>query len=217
MKCTGITVHSLANSPGQRFIFNMCSFHLFSTLPSLFFWVRQEGTSFQQLLGNFKYSSTKKRAEDSEKRRGTPTIPRPSFDNYTEYLLTGGLSLCLLSHPTPLTFPLKHPHHFPSYCVYHVVLKGGTSHFQAWWRQKKRKMKKYIVKHGGEASFETQPLIWEPFQWGDEGASYCSPAEGLPFTKYLRKPDLSRLSEGQLSRLLLSWYGFTMGEQQSTN
>lgn len=39
--------------------------------------------------------------KNREKRRAPATIPRPSFTNYTEYLLTGGLSQCLLSHPTP--------------------------------------------------------------------------------------------------------------------
>lgn len=53
----------------------------------------------------------KRRTEEkTEKGEGGPTtIPRSSFTNYPEYLLTGRLSQCLPSHPTPLIFPLQHP------------------------------------------------------------------------------------------------------------
>lgn len=58
---------------------------------------------FQRLPGDFKCSSnTKSRAVGAGGGSGGGTVPRPSFTNYAEYPLTGGLSPCLLSRPTTL-------------------------------------------------------------------------------------------------------------------
>lgn len=183
MKCTGIAVHSLANFPGKRFIFNMCSFHLFpfsflrATLCLSLNQTRREQAS-SDCLATSNTHQTKNRAEDREKRRGIATTPRPSFNNYTEYLLTGGLSLCLLSHPTPLIFPLQHPHHFPScsVTVYNVVLRGISSHFHAWRKQKKRNIKRTlkIVERSASRHADLGNI---------EGAIYCSTWELLKFLR----------------------------------
>ncbi|CAB1453611.1 unnamed protein product [Pleuronectes platessa] len=66
---------------------------------------------------------TNNRAADREKRRGPATIPRPSFTNYTEYLLT----------------------------VYHVLGRGSSSHLQANEgdkRRMKRMRGKEVLKTG---------------------------------------------------------------------
>ncbi|KAG8001638.1 hypothetical protein GBF38_007386, partial [Nibea albiflora] len=71
-----------------------------------------EATSFQRLPGDFKYLSNKERRRRQERREGGPaTIPRPSFTNYTEYLLT----------------------------VYHVLWRGSSSHLQASAGDKREK------------------------------------------------------------------------------
>lgn len=84
---------------------------------------------------------TKNRAEDREKKRGPATIPRPSFTNYTEYLLTGGLSQCLLSHPTPLIFPPSTSHHFPIPRCYSLP-RAAERKLRSTSRQKQRRQKK---------------------------------------------------------------------------
>ncbi len=109
---------------------------------------------------------TQNRAEDREKRRGPATIPRPSFTNYTEYLLTGGLSQCLLSHPTPLIFPLQHP------ITFHPALLQFTT---CRWEEapctsrqteetKEKEDKEGVEEDVGKFGLKTQALIWESFK-----------------------------------------------------
>lgn len=119
MKCAGVSVHSLANQlqwtcHGSN-SYLTCSLHLFPFFfspgwPQCFSEPNAGGTSFQWLPGDFKCLSNKEQSRRQGEEKGPATIPRPSFTNYAEYLLTGGLSLCLLSHLTPLIFPpLQHP------------------------------------------------------------------------------------------------------------
>ena len=106
----------------------MCSFLLLpfsSPLVSLCLSLNQtrKEQACNDCLATSNTHQTNNRAEDREKRRGPTTNPRPSFTNYTEYLLTGGLSQCLLSHPTPLIFPLQHP------IMFHPALLQFTTYF----------------------------------------------------------------------------------------
>lgn len=103
----------------------------------------------------------KQRTEQkTEGREGPATIPRPSFTNYAEYLLTGGLSLRLLSHPTPLIFP---PFNIPSLSTLlccslpHAVERKLLTPPGKWRRQKKRRIRRKIRESLAQA------LIWKIF------------------------------------------------------
>lgn len=145
MKCTSRAVHSSANHLQWTYqgsnsylkcsvFFSSLSFFS-SLLVSLCLSLNQtrKEQASNDCLVTSNTHQTNNRAEDREKRRGPATIPRPSFTNYTEYLLTGGLSQCLLSHPTPLILPPSTSHHVPSrsVTVYHVLWRGSSLHLQA--------------------------------------------------------------------------------------
>lgn len=157
----------------------MCSFHLFpfsslqATLCLSLNQTRRERASSDCLA-----TSNTHQTKNREKRRGTATIPRPSFTNYSEYLLTGGLSLCLLSHPTPLIFPLQHPPSFSVPLCYSLPC-GAERNLLAPPSLEETREKEDMEEDSGEFIFKTQALIWETLQGGVEGAIDCSLEEPL--------------------------------------
>lgn len=173
MKCAGVSVHSLANQlqwtcHGSN-SYLTCSLHLFPFFfspgwPQCFSEPNAGGTSFQWLPGDFKCLSNKEQSRRQREEKGPATIPRPSFTNYAEYLLTGGLSLCLLSHLTPLIFP---PFNIPSLSTLlccslpHAVERKLLAPPGKRRRQKKRRIKRIRRKMGESLA---QALISETFQ-----------------------------------------------------
>lgn len=140
---------------------------------------------------------TKSWAVDTGKRengRGGGTIPRPSFTNYAEYLLTSGLSPCLRSHPTlppPNSFATSH--HFPprSVAAYQGLQRGSSSHLQAsrgdkgkgvrgseaeeglelglWFGKHFRGMMKRLSEFRWGSWAGALLLSWRTYFWGDIG------------------------------------------------
>lgn len=164
MKCTGVAVRSFGsprsvNIPRLRFRFHACSSHLFPFSSLLvgrcisLNQTRKEQAS-NDCLATSNTCQTKNRAEDRRKRWGPATIPRPSFTNYTEYLLTGGLSQCLLSHPTPLIFPPSRSHHSLPRVVERKLLAPPGK----WRRQKKRRIKR--IRRKREGSLASRLELW---------------------------------------------------------
>lgn len=153
LKCAGVAVHSMANHlqwtcrvSNSYLTCVLSSSSLFSSpLDGLSLNQTRKEQASNDCLATSNTCQTKNRAEDREKRRSPATILRPSFTNYTEYLLTGGLSQCLLSHPTTLIFPPSKSHHFPCcyVTVYHVLWKRKLlAPLGKRRRQKKRRIKR---------------------------------------------------------------------------
>lgn len=91
------------------------------------------------------------------------TIPRPSFTNYAEYLLTGGLSPRLLSRPPP--------HSIPSLpALLGCELTGDCGEEAApplAWRCERRRQREGSSRgEAGRRKVGAWALIWETFQKG---------------------------------------------------
>lgn len=141
----------------------------------LFFWTKQQEKENRlytpaRWLQKTHQKGNKKEEESRSrvKERGPTTIPRPPFTNYTEYLLTGGLSQWLLSHPTSLIFSSSTSHQLPSNSLQFTACeeRGSSSRLQAN-RGDKRK--------GGWAG--RQFGVWPPDSSFDSGktrtGAYC--------------------------------------------
>lgn len=92
--------------------------------------------------------------------RGAATIRRPSFTNYAEYLLTGGLSPRVLSRPHPL-----HPRHpitsrSARLRAYRGLQRGSCSSARLEVQAAKTKGKG--ARRRGKVG--ARALIWETFQ-----------------------------------------------------
>lgn len=185
MKCTGVAVRRSANHLPRTYrgsdSYLTCvlftSFLFSSLLVGLRLSLNQtrKEQASNDCLATSNTCQTKNRAEDREKKRGPATIPRPSFTNYTEYLLTGGLSQCLLSHPTPLIFPpfnipsLSHPAllQFTTCCGEEAPqhLKAKT----AETKEKKKEDKEDTEEDSESFGSETRALIRETFKSEETG------------------------------------------------